>query len=969
MSNNKGINTKFPAVFDACFLNPESGEALNNKVHALLSAMTAEEKAGLCHGDLDPPDPGKIANGGYLRGVPRLGVPEIRMFDGPAGVTSIYDTTGLPAEELLASTWSRKLAKEFGRVTGSENRIISGNFQLGAEADLCRTTHFNRTRDMLGEDPFLAGEMIVPLVQGIQEEGVAAVLKHLAAYIISSNPADAPNTVVDEQTMRELYLTPFEKGIKVGGAVGVMTAYSRINGTYASNSRSLQLDVLRRDWDFKGITMCDWGGNHSFTLKNGNDIEMPFGAYNSTERILQRLEDGRLTMDELDTAAGHVLWALGRIGYLSLVTLDEHGTAAEESGRTEPIRLSDTYSETPALREENAKIAEEIALRGAVMLKNKNNALPLQDGSAFHGARIAMIGTGAVYPVCGYGQERAYGTISRMESPVEAVKRLSGPENSIITAIGLDLVGRTVPADCLFTDEACITNGLIRTYGITEDDGFRPPIMSQGGEGAEFFGTASRDETAEEEEGSLDFAPEELFLPGNDKADMQGYETGSFCGIDRVIEFICDNRHWKNGPQGTAFTKGEAYTWKGWLRAPETGEYQINLQAIGGISVLKIDTDGTGLKDIGVIKMREGSQWPWGNLVCTPEGMEVCNTRIYLEANKAYPILLYVKAEMDEKDMQVRLAWVTPSEREADLKEAELAAASADASVIFLHNGFKISREMSKGGLQFNEGTDLSLDEEQKKLLSCIAASKKTQGKLIAAVCNGSSFAMQDWIDLPDALIWLWMPGQAGGSALAKLLLGKENPSGKLPQSFPARNTDTPVTDTPEHKAERWDGMIVPGKPREVTASEGIFTGYRWHRKNNIKPLFPFGFGLSYTHFDYTDLSVEQNGEDLTVFFCITNSGEVRGSEIAQVYLGKGSVPDYAMIADRQLCGFMRLDDLDPGESRNVKITIPKRCFCYWDIHETGNVNAHWKMAGGPREILVGASSEDIRLKTVIGYK
>ena len=966
MSEHKENTISFPDVFERHFLRPENGETLEGKVRALLSAMTPEEKADLCHGGFDPPDPGKVANGGYLPGDARLGVPEIRMFDGPAGVTSIHDTTGLPAEELLASSWSRELAREFGRVTGSENRIISGNCQLGAEADLCRTTHFNRTRDMLGEDPFLAGELIVPLVQGIQEEGVMAVLKHLAAYVISANPADSPNTVVDEQTLRELYLTPFERGVKDGGAVGVMTAYSRVNGSYASNSRALQQDVLRRDWDFKGLTMCDWGGNHSFTLKNGTDIEMPVGAYNSTERILQRLKDGRLTMEELDTAAGHVLYALGRIGYLSLVQLDKDGVPMEEPGRIKPIRLPDTWQDHAELLEKNAKAAEEIAVRGAVLLKNENQALPLPDGSPNSGTRIALIGTGAVYPVCGYGQERAYGTISRMESPCEALSRISGPGNSIISAIGLDLVGRTIPSDCLFTDAACQAHGLIRTYGITKEDGFRPPLMSQGGEGVEFFGTASLDETAEEEEGTLDFAPAELFMPGNDAADIPGFETGSFCRIDPEIEFVTGTRNWKNGSGGTAFPKGEAYTWKGWLRAPETGEYQINLQAIGGISILKIDKDGTGLKDIGMIKLREGCQWPWGNLVCTKEGMEVCNTRLQLEEGKAYPIQLYVRAELEEKDMQVRLSWITPSQRAADLKAAELAASGADYTVLLLHNGFQISREEARGGMHFAESTDLSLDEEQKNLLSRIAAAKKPDAKLIAAVCNGSAFTMQDWIDVPDALLWFWMPGQAGGSALARLLLGKDNPSGKLPQSFPACQTDTPVTDTPEHKAERWDGVAVPGKPRDVIASEGIFTGYRWHRKSGVKPLFPFGFGLSYTRFEYSDLSVEQGAADVEVSFCVKNTGDVKGSEIAQVYLGAGMVPDYAMIADRQLCGFARLEDLNPGEMRSVRIVIPKRCFCYWDIYETGNADAHWKRVTGPRELLVGASSEDIRLKTIL---
>ena len=157
---------KFPVYFtDDCF-KQETEEQIFGKVKALLAAMTVEEKAELCHGGINPPNPGQVGNGGYVLGVPRLGVPEIRMYDGPAGVTSIYETTGLPAEELLASAFSEELAYEFGAVSGSENRMISGNCQLGAEVDLVRTTHFNRTRDMMGEDPFLASELSASLSKG-----------------------------------------------------------------------------------------------------------------------------------------------------------------------------------------------------------------------------------------------------------------------------------------------------------------------------------------------------------------------------------------------------------------------------------------------------------------------------------------------------------------------------------------------------------------------------------------------------------------------------------------------------------------------------------------------------------------------------------------------------------------------------------------------------------------------------------
>lgn len=959
---------KYPQYFNDCCFKDEAEEIIDQKVEALIGAMTVTEKAELCHGGINPEHPGQVGNGGYLTGVPRLGVPEIRMYDGPAGVTSIYETTGLPAEEMLASTWSRELAHEFGRVTGSENKLISGNCQLGAEVDLVRTTHFNRTRDMLGEDPYLAGALAVPLVAGIQENHVMAVLKHFAGYVVSANPANSPDIVIDEQTMHELYLAPFEQAIHEGGACGVMTCYNRINGPYAANSAPLLKDVLRRQWRFKGLTMCDWGGNHSFSLKNGMDMEMPMGAYNSTERIVRFLEEGRISMEDLNDAVRHVLHGLGAAGYLSLVALDGQGQVEAEAGRTEPIRMPDCYEQGAPLLEKNAKAAQLIAEQGAVLLKNDHGALPLSQDVLTTPQGIALVGMGAVNPICGYGQERSYGTLKYMTSPAAELGALSGHPECFTAVPGIDYVGQTVPAAALRTEAMGGVEGLKRYYGISEADGYRPPL-GVGGEGVEFTGVASRD--ADDEDADLDFKPMDLFMPSNDAADMDGHETGSLCCVDPVIDFTCgtDNKTWKNGVRGNAFEKGSAYTWKGFLVAPEDGEYQLNLQAIGGVAVFKMDVDGTGYKDMGLVKLREGTQWPWGNLVCSPEGMEVCATRVRLQGGRSYPVLIYGKALLDLKDLQVRLAWVTPSQARAQREQAVAAAARAKKNVFFIHSGFKMAYGQADGGFSFGESTELELEAEQKSLLLDVAAAVHSHGgQLIVAAYNGSAFAMKSWIDAADALLYMWMPGQSGGRALARLLLGQAVPGGKLPQSFPNTNEDTLITDTPEHQTERWDGVAVPGRPVMITASEGIHTGYRWYDENGRRPLFEFGYGLSYTTFAYDDLKLIKDDKGVTVEFMVENTGKTAGDEIVQVYVGEGLAPAHVMTAKKRLCGFERLCRLLPGERRHVSIAIPKRCFMYWDpmapeaIRPDGTAD-RWQMAGGMRRILVGASSLDIRLE------
>lgn len=967
---------KYPQYFTKDCFKKESNAVIQKKVDALLMAMTDEEKAGLCHGGVNPKIPGQIANGGYILGVPRLGVPEIRMFDGPAGVTSIYETTGLPAEEMLACTWDRSLAREYGRVTGSENAMISGNCQLGAEVDLARTTHFNRTRDMLGEDPCLASELAVEIVKGIQEEGVMATLKHFAGYIVSANPANSPDTRIDEQTMHELYLKPFEKCIHEGNAAAVMTAYNRINGPYAANSAALLKDVLRHQWNFDGFAMCDWGGNHSFSLRNGMDIEMPAGAYNSTERILKFLEDGRLSHDELNAAARHVLTGMGKLGYLSLVALDCEGHVQAEENRETPIRMPDTYKENQERLEENARLAQEAAIRGAVLLKNEDKALPICEDALSDDDFIALIGPAGLRPVCGYGQERAYGTLKYMDSPFEALKEISGRPEKYQAFEGIGIFGTVVPQQALSADADGKSPGLLRYYGISKEDGYRPPL-GVGGEGEEFIGTASRDADADEEEGTLDFKPLDLFMPSNDAVDMEGFETGSLRGTDPVIDFSCpvpDKENdaavtaYKNSGRGNAFVKGEAYTWKGYLYAQETGEYQFNLEGIGGTLVFKMDVDGSGYTDMGLIKMREGSQWPWGNLMCTPSGMEIASTRVFLEGGRRYPVIIYAKALMETKDLQLRLTWVTPSARLKLRQEALEAAKRAAATVFFIHSGYKIAYGKAESGLSFAEGLSLELEEEQKSLLLETAKACHSHGhKFIVAAYNGSAFAMGPWIDETDALLYMWMPGQGGAAALAKLLLGQRNPSGKLSQSFPAFNEDTLITDSKAHEQERWYGEKTPGKPDKIRASEGIFTGYRWYDKTGKAPLFPFGFGKSYTTFEYSGLHVQKQAQGLLVSLSVENTGQMEGDEIVQIYVSGGTVPAHVMLAQKQLCGFARLAHMKPGEKRSADIQIPYDRFWYWDpmaeeVQSADGTWNRWQRIGGMRTIMAGPSSQDLPL-------
>ena len=202
------------------------------------------------------------------------------------------------------------------------------------------------------------------------------------------------------------------------------------------------------------------------------------------------------------------------------------------------------------------------------------------------------------------------------------------------------------------------------------------------------------------------------------------------------------------------------------------------------------------------------------------------------------------------------------------------------------------------------------------------------------------------WVGSVPAILQAWYPGEEDGNAVAGVLFGAFNPSGKLPITFPRRQSDLPTK-----TAEQY-----PGVDRTAHYTEGIFMGYRHYDKNDVAPLFSFGHGLSYTTFSYANLSVAAGqGGQVTVAADVSNTGSRVGGEIVQLYVGSptsAAVPE----APKELQGFQKAT-LRPGETRRVSFTLGPRAFSYWD-----SAADRWRVAGGQYRILLGSSSRDIRL-------
>ncbi len=258
------------------------------------------------------------------------------------------------------------------------------------------------------------------------------------------------------------------------------------------------------------------------------------------------------------------------------------------------------------------------------------------------------------------------------------------------------------------------------------------------------------------------------------------------------------------------------------------------------------------------------------------------------------------------------------------------------------------------------EGSDRAFSlpaDEEKQISGIVSANKNT----IVLVNAGGGIRMTGWAGKAAAILYGWYPGQTGNVALTEVLTGKTNPSGKLPVSIEKRFEDTPgygylpngkdVTDqTPENEHPIYD----------VHYNEGIFVGYRWNDSQKIDPLFPFGYGLSYTSFACSKLKITRgsaSGDSVMVSFEVKNTGKVAGAEVAQVYVSdpKASVPR----PEKELKGFFKVF-LKPGESKRVEIVLNKRSFAFWDVHTKS-----WKAEPGEYKILIGRSSREIELSSV----
>ncbi|MFB6560949.1 beta-glucosidase [Streptomyces sp. NPDC056400] len=389
------------------------------RIDALLERLTLDEKTALLHG---APDPDSLGQAGYVPGVPRLGIPALRLADGPAGVRVARPATALPAPVLLASAFDPALAREYGRVIGREGRALGQDVLLSPMVNLIRTPYAGRNFETFAEDPRLTADLVGEMIRGIQDEGLIATVKHFALNN-QEHGRDTVDVIAAEQTLHETELRGFEAAV-AAGAGAVMGAYNKVNGVHACESKALLEEVLRGSWGFDGWVMSDWDATHSTvaSIGAGLDMEMPGGTHFGGP-LREAVRGGSVPEGAVDRAVHRILTTMDRFGLLTAPPTARPPRDAAAGART----------------------ARKVATAGAVLLRNEHGTLPLTGPAA---RSIAVIGpTGQVPFVSGGGS--AHVVPDGAAAPLTAIRRRAGNGSTIPYALGEDLYGRPLPAKLL----------------------------------------------------------------------------------------------------------------------------------------------------------------------------------------------------------------------------------------------------------------------------------------------------------------------------------------------------------------------------------------------------------------------------------------------------------------------------------------------------------------------------------------
>ncbi|MBR5072421.1 MAG: glycoside hydrolase family 3 C-terminal domain-containing protein [Bacteroidales bacterium] len=393
--------------------SPQDRLTVNDKkIDRIIAQMTLEEKVEMLHSKTNMSS----------AGVERLGIADINYADGPFGIReegvpngftpagwTLDSATYFPTGSALAATWSKEMAYLYGTGMGKEARLRGKDVILGPAVNIQRLPVGGRTYEYLSEDPILSAALSLNYTLGVQDQGTAVCIKHFAVNNQETNRGSV-DAQVDERTLREIYLKPFESAIREGGAMSVMPAYNKVNGDYCSENEHLLNEILRGEWGFKGFTVSDWGGTHSTmgAMLHGLNVQMTGSNYMG-QPVIDSIATGALTESMVDEKVRQIL----RVRY-----------AIEAI----PADVANTQMTS---QPESQRIALQVAEKSIVLLKNAGGILPISKDIK----KIAVIGQNAVLKTQSGGMGAGVKALYEI-TPLQGIQKRAGDAVEVVYAPG-----------------------------------------------------------------------------------------------------------------------------------------------------------------------------------------------------------------------------------------------------------------------------------------------------------------------------------------------------------------------------------------------------------------------------------------------------------------------------------------------------------------------------------------------------
>ena len=815
------------------YKNPE--KSTSERVEDLINRMTQEEKIDLLAG----------YNDFFLHPCERLDIPAFKLADGPLGIASwgIFGrATAFPSALSSAASWNRELLSEAGKIYAKEWRSRGIHFMLAPGVNIYRASKGARNFEYYGEDPYLTSELVVPFIKAVQEGGVIATVKH---YVANDQEYDrySVSSEIDERTLREIYLPPFKAAVQKAGVKAVMTGYNPVNGIYNTQNKFL-IDILKEEWQFKGMLMSDWACTYSAidAANNGLDLEMGSKVCFNREVLLPLIQEGKIKESVINDKVRRIYGACIDMGFFD----------------------RDQTTNDPEYNPEANEMALKMAREGIILLKNDSNFLPINKQTI---KTIAVIGPTANSPVIS----------DRIHKNNRIIYGGGGSSkvNPWYIESDLDGIKKQFPEATILYDE-----------GISND--FKPQLFAS----SVFY-------TQEGERGL----------------------TGSYFGYDSIkpVKIQTDRQinfeWWNSAIQRMNLPEDFRISWEGYVEPDKTDELIFFVDAQGGYRL-----------------------WIDNQLVLDASTSESFDNRYFVvsaeKGKRKSAKLEYYNHRSSPSEIRMGYAYKSSIDFNKALKIVQ------PADVVIVCAGLDGAIEL--------EGRDrpFGLPFGQDSLINEIL---KINPNVCVVVHAGGGIDMSLWINKVPAVLHALYAGQEGGTALGEIVSGQVCPSAKLPFTIEKKWEDSPA----------YGNYDETRSSKKVFYREGIFVGYRGYDKKGIEPLFPFGYGLSYTTFDYSDLQVDIRSKyDVEVSFKIKNSGKYAGAEIAQLYV-------YDQIASeerplKELKGFEKIK-LEPGEEQKVIIRLSEEDFSFFNTKKN-----KWVFEKGKFDILIGRSSRDIVLKKTL---